>query len=225
MAIAGLVPRAAKRLVGAEAEARARVIVAALLGLGAAAAARPWSPWQLTILVGWDVGAGVFLAAVWWIIARADNRATATLATREDETRTGASLLLLGASTFSLVGVALALIEAKAAGGTVEAVLTAVATLTVVLSWAVVHTVFTLRYAHLYFQAPRGGVDFPKTSAPDYHDFAYLAFTIGMTFQVSDTALEGAKLRHTALRHALLSYMFGTVIVATTINVIAGLLG
>ena len=92
----------------------------------------------------------------------------------------------------------------------------------VVLSWLIVHAVFTLHYAHLYFAEPVGGVDFPETPHPDYRDFAYLAFTIGMTYQVSDTALQDGEFRRTVLRHALLSFLFGAVIVAMTINVLAG---
>ena len=93
----------------------------------------------------------------------------------------------------------------------------------VVLSWALVHTIFTLRYARLYYAAPVGGVDFNDEEPPSYVDFAYLAVTIGMTFQVSDTSLSSREFRATAMRHALLSYLFGTVIVATTINLVAGL--
>ena len=93
----------------------------------------------------------------------------------------------------------------------------------VVLSWAVVHTVFTLRYARLYYWGPDGGVDFNDDAKPRYSDFAYLAFTIGMTFQVSDTALSANEIRRTTLRHALLSYLFGTGILATAINLVASL--
>jgi uncharacterized membrane protein len=93
--------------------------------------------------------------------------------------------------------------------------------LSVALSWAAVHTVFALRYAHLFY-GHSGGIDF-GSDAPDYRDFAYLAFTIGMTFQVSDTAIGSQEIRRTVLRHALLSYVFSVVIVATTINVIVGL--
>jgi uncharacterized membrane protein len=210
------------RLVGVEAEARARVIVASVIGAIAAAAIARRAPWQLTVLVGWNAGALAFLAFVWWIVTRSDSEQTAAMASREDETRASAGLLLLGASTASLVGVVLALTKANAVGGMMEGILTSVAGLTVVVSWSVVHAVFTLRYAHLYFAEPVGGVDFPKTKAPDYRDFAYLAFTIGMTYQVSDTALEDRAFRHTALRHALLAYLFGTVIVAMTINILAG---
>ena len=85
-----------------------------------------------------------------------------------------------------------------------------------------IHAVFTLRYARLYY-AEAGGVDFNEASDPDYRDFLYLALTLGMTYQVSDTDITSKAIRRTATRHGLLSYVFGTVIVAMTINVVAGL--
>ena len=88
-----------------------------------------------------------------------------------------------------------------------------------------VQTVFTSHYARLYYSQPAGGIDFNQGTPPRYVDFAYLAFTIGMTFQVSDTALQTSALRAVALRQALLSYLLGAVILATTINLVAGLLG
>jgi uncharacterized membrane protein len=87
-----------------------------------------------------------------------------------------------------------------------------------------VHTVFTLHYAHRYFEAD-GGIEFPKTDDPTYLDFAYVAFTVGMTFQVSDTEISDRSIRWLLLRHAALAYLFGTVIVGLTINLLAGLLG
>ena len=94
----------------------------------------------------------------------------------------------------------------------------------VFLSWAVVHLTYTLRYARLFFTEPQGGIDFHEDKRDaTYVDFAYVAFTIGMTYQVSDTDLSKRQIRAAALRHALLSYLFGTVIIAMTINVIAGL--
>jgi uncharacterized membrane protein len=94
----------------------------------------------------------------------------------------------------------------------------------VVLAWASVHSVFTLRYASTYYVESGGGVDFNQKQPPRYSDFAYLAFTLGMTFQVSDTDLTTGTIRRLALRHALLSYLFGAVIVALVINVIGSLL-
>jgi uncharacterized membrane protein len=101
-----------------------------------------------------------------------------------------------------------------------------VAVLTVVLSWTVVNTVYTLRYAHLQIGPAGDGIAFGDSatqSRPTYRDFAYVAFTIGMTYQVSDTAVRDSRIRRTVLSHALLSYVFGVVIVAGAINLIAGL--
>jgi uncharacterized membrane protein len=105
--------------------------------------------------------------------------------------------------------------------------LTVGSVLTVALSWPVVHTVFALRYAHEYYTTTRpGGIDFKSGQyKPDYGDFTYVAFTVGMTFQVSDTDIGNRLIRHTVLRHALISYLFGAIIVALMVNVMATLLG
>ena len=107
-----------------------------------------------------------------------------------------------------------------------EVVIEAMGIATIVISWLVVHTVYTLRYADLYYRPPTGGIDFKsgREYEPDYHDFAYTAFTIGMTYQVSDTDVRSPLMRRNVLRHALLSFLFGAVILATTVNVIATLL-
>src|SRR6476619_5206472 len=102
--------------------------------------------------------------------------------------------------------------------------LTALALGSVALAWTSVHTVYVLRYARLYYSSPEGGIDF-HGEAPDYVDFAYLGLTIGMTFQVSDTDLTGKRIRRVALHHALLSYLFGTGIVAIAVSSVAALLG
>jgi uncharacterized membrane protein len=102
--------------------------------------------------------------------------------------------------------------------------LTAAGVATVALSWAVVHTVFALRYAHEYYTPPVGGIDFKSRELPDYRDFAYVAFTVGMTFQVSDTDIQRRETRRTVIRHALISYLFGAVILAVVVNVIATLI-
>ena len=94
----------------------------------------------------------------------------------------------------------------------------------VALAWSSIHTVYALRYARLYYSPPEGGIDF-HDDAPSYADFAYLALTIGMTFQVSDTNLTGKRVRRTALHHALTSYVFGAMILAVTVNLVAPLLG
>jgi uncharacterized membrane protein len=104
-----------------------------------------------------------------------------------------------------------------------EVALTVASVVTVVLAWATVHTVFTLRYAHLYYDNVDGGVDFGE-AAPDYRGFAHLAFTVGMTYQVSDTEVIDPVIRRAVTYDALISYVFGTVIIGLTINVMAGFL-
>ena len=129
----------------------------------------------------------------------------------------------MSASVVSLAGVAFGLVKAGQETGAARAAMTAITVLSVFLAWGVVQTVFMLRYARLYYGGARG-IDFNENDDPDYHDFAYLAVTVGMTYQVSDTNLGARVIRRTVTRHALLSYLFGTVVVAMMINVVASLL-
>ncbi len=204
-------------------KARTRLAACVAIGLGVLAALAAFTPWQVSVLGGWDTTALAFVVIVWFGVRGKDSAATEALAMREDDSRTSADLVLIAASVASLVGVGFALLKAAAETGPAHVIIIAVAVVSVVLSWASVHTVFTLRYALLYYTSPRGGVDFNESDQPRYSDFAYLSLTIGMTFQVSDTDLQTKGIRATALRHALLSYLFGAVIIATTINLIAGL--
>ena len=191
------------------------VIVAVVTVLAGAAMYAP--------AVGWDAAAITLLVWTWLTIWPMDDREAATHATREDPTRAVSDVLLLSAAAASLAAVGFFLLQASSAKGPTQDILAGVGVGTVALSWLVVHTVFTLRYAMLYYTGPDGGVNFNQSAPPRYVDFAYLAFTIGMTFQVSDTDLQTPAIRATALRHALLSYLFGAVIVATTVNLVAGL--
>ena len=199
-----------------------RVLVS--FGAGLAAFGVSWlaTPWQAAALIGWNVAATVFILWIWLIVRGMDGEATAKHAVIEDLSRRTADLVLIFASVISLIGVGLSLLQASDIGGLAKALTVGVASVTVILSWATVHTVYMLRYARLYY-AEGGGVDFNEDRAPGYMDFAYLAFTIGMTYQVSDTSIGSKAVRRTALYHAYMSYLFGTVVVAMTINVVAGL--
>jgi len=190
-----------------------RVGVAFVLGIVAGCIALYWMRWEFAALVGWDTLALTVLIAVWSQIWTFDCERTAALSTREDETRATAGLLELAAATVSLVGVFYALQQASELAGLTRVVLTAAAMLTIAVSWILVNTVFTLRYAHLHFHGER---------PPDYRDFAYMAFTVGMTYQVSDTEVRDPAIRRLVLQQALLSYLFGAFIIAATINVVAG---
>jgi uncharacterized membrane protein len=180
-------------------------------------------PWQAAVLLGWDTIAAVLVAWVFTAVWSKDAAGTAELATREDDSRVAADVLLVTAAVASLAGVGVGLVKAGREHGSGEAAITAIAVLAVVLAWAAVHAVFTLHYARLYY-AEGGGIAFGDGAAPDYRDFAYLALTIGMTYQVSDTPVGSREIRRAVTRHALLSYLFGTVVIAMTINVVAGLL-
>ena len=201
--------------VGAGVLAGAAVLAGSLVG-GAS--------WQVGLSGAWCTGALVFLAWVWTSIWAKDAAATAEHATAEDVSRAMADVIVLGASVASLGAVAYTLVEASGEQGTTKVLLILLVVATVTLAWASVHTIYTLRYADLYYSAPVGGIDFKGDEAPEYRDFAYLALTIGMTYQVSDTDLQTKKIRRPAIRHALISFVFGAVIVAITINVVASLL-
>jgi uncharacterized membrane protein len=203
-----------------------RVLVCGGVWFAVVAIAGWFTPWEVSTLLGWDVAAAVF--CVWVFVATngADGASTEQHATREDDSRTAADLILVSASAASLLGVGFVLLLASTEDGVTRALTVGLAVATVVLSWLAVQTVFVLRYAHLYYQPEVGGIDFHGDGeAPTYRDFAYVAFTLGMTYQVSDTDLTSKRIRSTALRHALISYVFGIAVIAVTINVVAGLLG
>jgi uncharacterized membrane protein len=206
------------------ASAATRVMTAVAAGIAAGAVASVPGGWQIGTLVGWDVAAAVYVAWTWATIWRRDPAATARLALREDPGRPTADALLLVASVASILAVALVITAGRAVGPGARDARAVLAVASVALSWTVVQTVFTSHYARLYYADPAGGIDFNQQAPPRYSDFAYLAFTVGMTFQVSDTDLQTSGLRATALRHALISYLLGAVILATTINLISGLL-
>jgi len=206
-----------------------RVAAAAIAGACAGVLAALPASWQIGMLVGWDTAAGVYVAWTWRSIWHRDPAATARLALREDPGRATADALLLVASVASVLAVALAITAGRAGGPGAQELRAGLAVASVALSWTVVQTVFTSHYARLYYSHPAGGIDFNQQVPPRYSDFGYLAFTVGMTFQVSDTDLQTSALRAAALRHALLSYLsylsylLGAVILATTINLVAGL--
>jgi uncharacterized membrane protein len=170
-------------------------------------------------LFAWVVAGSVFLGWTWTSIWPMDARGTARVACREDPSRRVRDLVLLLLAVGSLLTVGLVIFRAHDSGP----VRLALGVACVVASWGVLHTIFVLRYARLYFSEPVGGIDFKQELDPTYRDFAYVGFTVGMTFQVSDTDIGKGEIRTAVLRHALLSFIFGAVILAVTINLLAGL--
>jgi uncharacterized membrane protein len=204
---------------------RTRLAVSAALGGVAAAITVVVGNWLFAPAIGWDATAIVFTSTVWLGIWPLSAQTTNARATREDPSRPASDILTLCAAVASLAAVAVVLVRAHEAHGLEQAMLAFLGLLTVAVSWLIVHTIFTLRYALLYYADPVGGIDFNTPERPSYRDFAYLALTIGMTYQVADTNLKSAAFRGTVLRHALLSYLFGSIVLAAAVNLIAGLGG
>jgi uncharacterized membrane protein len=214
------------RVLGWEAQALRRAIAVLTVGLLATLILLTAVRWELAVILGWDVGATTFLVSTGHLIARASATDTERLATKEDATRTASAFILVSVCTASLFGVGLAIHLAGDRSGGMRFLLIAVAVLTIALSWSTLNSVYVLRYAYLYYGPADGGIDFgdPETTMrPTYRDLAYVAFTIGMTYQVSDTVLRSPQMRRTVLSHAGLAYVFGVVIIAGAVNLIAGL--
>ena len=207
---------------------RSRLAEAAIAGVAGIVAGVPialLSTWAIYPLAAWDAGALAYIASVWIRVWRLSPSETARLAGQEDPTHVTTDLLILCAAVVSLVAVGFILGRAANSSGSTQVALAALGVASVALSWLLVHTIYTLRYARLYYEDPPGGVDFLEDAPPDYGDFAYLAFTLGMTFQVSDTSLKSKPFRRTALRHGLLSFVFVTGIIASSVNLVANLGG
>lgn len=198
-----------------------RLLVAAVLGGATALAVGHTIGWRFAI-AGWVVAASVYVGWTRLVLSGMDAERTCRYATREDPTRSVSELITMSASIASLGGVGYVVAAGSRSGtGAVEAAVVGI--LTVAASWFVVHTVFTVHYARLYYSDEPGGINFHDPQPPRFHDFAYLAYTVGMTYQVSDTEIGLTSIRATVLRHALLSYLLGAVVLAVTINLIAGL--
>ena len=205
-------------------KAGTRVAVAAVVGVMIGGVASVFVPWQPSMLIGWDAGATCLIIWIATSVWRLDPVQTERNARSEDTSVRLSELIVLSSGVALLAAVGLVLIRSAHASGGTKAGLITLGVLSVALTWLLVHTLFTLRYARTYFAGTAGGIDFNEDDPPTYLDFAYLALTIGMTFQVSDTNLTAKAVRRIALSHALLSYLYGAVIVALVINVVSTLL-
>jgi uncharacterized membrane protein len=200
-------------------------MVAAVVGaiaLGASLAAGATVPVALT--GAWGVAALVIVVWSWAQIMPMTPEETKRHAKAEDSSRFLTDVILLAASVASLAAVGYTVHTAGHREGATKALLITLAIAVVAVSWLLVHTLYTFSYGDHYYGDPIGGIDFNDDELPDYHDFAYLALTIGMTFQVSDTTLQSKRMRRLAIRHALLSFLFVAVIGALAINAFASLL-
>lgn len=200
-----------------------RLAVAALLGLVMAIVVSSAAGFGYAPAAGWIAAALVYLAWTWTVVLPMDADQTREHVRPEDPPRGWVTdVVILTASVASLGGVA-HLLAAGSKAGLEEDIAAALGVVSIVAAWCVVHTVFSIRYADVYYSESARGINFNGTEEPRFVDFFYLAFTVGMTYQVSDTSLQTGKLRAIALCQALLSYLFGAVILAVTINLVVGL--
>lgn len=179
------------------------------------------------LLLAWDSAAFVYLLTMWTLFIRSDEAELRSRAARYDEGVPVLMLIVLAAILFSLGAVVDAMIVAKDAPSGVKSLIVGCAVATLILSWLVLQTVFVLHYAHRHFGdgKRKGGIQFPGEQPTSYLDFAYLAFSVGATFQVSDNSILTSKLRRLVTAHAAAAYFYNTAVLALGINIIASLVG
>lgn len=175
------------------------------------------------LLIGWDTGVGLYLVLSAILVARSDVHRLKRRAANQDEGNLAILFLVVAAAVASLGAIFAEL--GTAAGQTRQPGQLILATVTVVLSWAFIHSIFALHYAHEYYGEGRdrqiGGMSFPDDAEPDYWDFAYFAFTIGMCAQTSDVTVSSKTIRRTALTHSVVSFLFNAALLALTVNIAA----
>ena len=206
-----------------------RVIISAVIALATFFCLPKHLDSLLIAMIIWVSFALPFLIMSWIILFTREVEGIKKIASKEDGSKTFIIIMVLIASFASMFTVLLLMLS-DASDKTPELFLP-VAIAGMLLSWIMVHTVFTFHYAHMYYDVPdgssskkiKGGLNFPDEDEPDYIDFAYFSFVIGCTFQVSDVEISSRKIRRMALLHGLLSFGLNTFVVALTINLVAGL--
>jgi len=192
-------------------------------------AAFPAHGWRDALTVGFDIAAAITLLTMVPLLRETGLERMQHRAAHDDA---NARLALLLSMVLALVVMAAITVELKGArSGDAVAIVKLVATL--LLVWLFGNSVFTLHYAHAYYAPAQpggdtawtGGLDFPKTPQPEYGDFAYFAFTLGMTFQTSDTAVTSPALRRVVLLHSFFAFLFNIGIIAFSINALGGIGG
>ncbi|MEC4614286.1 DUF1345 domain-containing protein [Tsukamurella tyrosinosolvens] len=204
--------------------ARVRATVMVLVGGGVAVAVGLLDSWRHAPAAGWAAAAGIYVVWVWLTISPMDAETTAAHSTEEDPQRRLGNFLTMTCALASLVAVAIVMADAHTATPNGRLALGGLALSTTILSWLMMHLLFTLRYAQTYYDTPPpGGIDFNQTQPPRYTDFAYISLSFGTAYCVSDTAITSSDVRAETLRHTLLSFVFANGILATTINLVVSL--
>jgi uncharacterized membrane protein len=179
-------------------------------------------------VLGWAVGGGVYLVLAWWLAHTFDARQTRERAQSLDQPNVVLLIVMLAAVLFSVVAIAMVLQQVKNLSGPERALHIVLALVALAVSWLMIHTVYAFHYAHHYYlmqKAPKlgeGGLQFPGSAAPDYEDFLYFSYVVGMTSQVSDVQVLSPDLRRITLVHSVFSFGFNMLVLALSINVVAG---
>ena len=204
-----------------------RLLYGLVAGLATAALPLPLI-WQFRGLLGWSVGVAVYLALAWWLCERFDARQTRARAQAQDEPSVVLFLLMLLATMACVAAIVVMMQQGKAFSDTTRTLHLALSIAALIASWLFIQTIFAFRYAHRYYQEekqkePDGpGLQFPGGLDPDYFDFLYYAHVVGMTSQVSDVQVTSREMRRLTLVHSVLSFGFNMLVLALSINVVAG---
>ncbi len=180
------------------------------------------------LLLGWDIGVVLYLALVYQLVATCGIDEIRRRAARDDEGAL-ALLILTGLSGLAIMGAIVAELGiAKIAGQPRSGLGVTLAMVTIIVSWAFVHTIFALHYAHEYYGARGdhaiGGLTFPGRQPPDYWDFVYFSLVIAMTSQVSDVVITSKVIRRIVTIHGVLAFFFNVAVFALTVNIVSGLI-
>ena len=204
---------------------RPRLFVSTAVGLSAIVILFAVTDWRIPtkLLTAWDIGLALYLALAFSLMARSDVHRLKRRAANQDEGNVAILFLVVAAAIASLGAIFAELGTVGGASRTPAQLI--LATTTVVMSWAFIHSIFALHYAHEFYGEGRdhhmGGMTFPDDNAPDYWDFTYFAFTIGMCAQVSDVTVSSKSIRRTVLVHSIVSFLFNAALLALTVNIAA----
>ncbi|MBF4767821.1 DUF1345 domain-containing protein [Nocardioides agariphilus] len=197
-----------------------RLLSSLVVGAVAGALAQVALSVVVATMVGVVVGLGLFVLLGWWALWPMDAEQTRANARREELRPAAEEPFVVAVALAGLLGIVVLLVVHSKD----RHVVAALALAGVFMAWASLHLMYAARYAYLYYGTPSGsGIDFNSEEAPSYRDFLYFSYNLGMTYQVSDTAVSSAAIRAVVLRHTLLSYLFGAVVLASTINLVAGI--
>jgi uncharacterized membrane protein len=216
-----------RRLTG-QIRTRPRLSLAVLVGLTILLAFPQSLAGPTRAVVAWDAGVGLYLILAWTMMARSSLEQIRQRARDQDEGAPVVLMMTVGAAVASLAAIVLELIGVKAYAATEQVLHFALATLTILFSWALVHTAFALHYAHEFYAdgdiPVRWPLVFPGQDNPDYFDFLYFAFVIGTTSQTADVSIATSAMRRLALAHGIVSFFFNTTLLAIMVNIAAGLI-